>query len=766
MKRPLAVIGFTYLAVVVVSFFLGLDKLAVFIAVFVCLAAVFLKLRKTRKNVIFPAVCITSAAALVWLMCFNAVYVRPTEELYGKTTVITGEICDLPYEHDGRTYYKIETSQIDLPGAVQHTKILLSSQKALRADMYDTVTATVNIYTQSEDSYKYYNISRGNYLTGNIDIYKEIKITENENKPLYYYPLCIRKYMLDTVNAQLPKEQAAFISAVLLADKSRLSDADTDAFRDSGISHIIVVSGFHLSVITQLMMLFLTFICMGRKRAAAFICAAFVFLYMAVVGFTPPILRAGVMQILFLFGRSITEKADSLNSLGLAALIICFINPYTAVDIGFLLSFSATLGIVLLGGKINSFVRNRIYPKEEIRTGAAYGFLLVVKTPLCGLISIISTSLSAMALSVPILLVYFKSFAPYTLITNILAGPAASLLIFTAMIMVFLRISVILTFLEMPFVAVSGLLTNYITGVAGYISSLPFSVIKLTNEYVPICIIASVILLVVFLSLYRGRRHILAALYAGCVILIFAAGFIAERIIKQGSIKLSIADCGEGLTVLMSDNENTSILFCGGSYDKSYNMENYLDDSIAGSVDYMLISGNAADTGGYARNILERYDINTVHVYDKEKLTESVYRLSGDCPGIICGSTDNDIIETVHIDNIDIHIYNTEKCCALYFELYGCDFLICSNDTDCSFLPEQWLDVDYLTVDGAAQNAQLVNAENIIISDTAENTEKAVDVYEENNVSNIYYTAGCGNLAVRVYNSGDVNIRREGYWLS
>ncbi len=766
MERPLAVIGFTYLAVVVVSFFLGLDKLPALIAVFVCLAAIFLKCRKARRNIILPAVCITAVAALLWLMCFNAVYIKPTEELYGKSAVITGEICDLPYENNGKTYYKIETSQISLPDTVQHTKILLSSQKAIRADLYDTITATVNIYPQSDDSYKYYNISRENFLTGNIDIYKGIKIVQNESKPLYYYALRIKKYMLDTINAQLPEEQAGFVSAVLLADKSRLDDESISAFRNSGISHIIAVSGFHLAVITQLMMIFLTFICMGRKRAAAFICTVFVFLYMAVVGFTPPVIRAGIMQILFLFGKVISEKADSLNSLGLAALIICFLNPYTAVDVSFLLSFSATLGIILWGGKINSFLKKCIYPNENESTEKFGSVSMIIRILLCGLVSIVSISLSAIVPSAPIILIYFKSFALYTLITNILISTAASVLIFTSLIMVLLRISVIFAFLEMPFVLLSGLLTNYIISVAKYISSLPLAVIRLTEEFVPICIIAAVILIVVLLLLYKGRKLILAALCAGGVILVFSVGFIAEKIIKQDSVKLSIMDCGEGLTVLMSYDDKTSVLFCGGSYDKSYNIENYLSDSGIVDIDYMLINGDDINTSGYASDILEKYTVEVAHIYNEESLNEGMYRLSKKCRGVIYGSTDDDIIETVHIGGVDINIHNTNNCCALYFELYGNDFLICSSATDCSLLPEKWLNVDYLTVEGIPQNVGSVNAENVIISDKSEDMGKSMEIYNKNNESSIYYTAGLGNIAVRAYNNGEVTVRREGYWLS
>ena len=743
MKRPLAVIGFTF---------------------FVCLAALFLKCGKTRRNVILPAVCITTAVSLFWLMCFNSVYVKPTEELYGKTAVITGEICDLPYENDGRTYYKIETSEIGLPDVVQKTKILVSSSKAIRADLYDTITVTVNIYPQSENLYKYYNISRGNYLTGSIDNYAEIKIKENDSKPLFYYALIIRKHILDTINDQLPKEQAGFVSAVLLADKSGLKEEDKSVFRDAGISHIIAVSGFHLAVITQLMMLFLTFICMGKKRVASFICAGFVFLYMSVVGFTPSVVRAGIMQILFLFGQSISEKADSINSLGLAALIICFINPYSAVDTGFLLSFSATLGIVLWSGRISSFVKRRLYPKDEMRTGALSTFLFIVKTPLCGLISVISASVSAVSFSVPIMLVYFKSFAVYTVLTNICVSAAASVLIFTALIMVFLRISVIFAFLELPFIALTGLLVNYITTVARYISELPFSVIKLSEDFVPICITVSVILFALIFSLYKGKKYIAAGFYIICVTVIFVIGAVTDKILERGSIKISIMDCGDGLTVIMTDKEDVSVLFCGGSYDRLYDIKNYLSDSGIRNINYMLIYGDNKNISGYASDIIEEYDVDNIQVYDEKKLNERLKYLAGECPNVIYGNTGD--IETVHMYNTDIHICSTNNSCAMYFELYGNDFLICSKNTDCSFLPKNRLNADYFVVEGYAENFRELSVGRIIVSDTYENIQNDIGMYDENMRDNIYYTAGCGNIALRIYESGSVSVGREGYWLS
>lgn len=765
MGRPLAVIGFSYLAALVVAFFLGLERLPILIIVSVCLSVIFLISRKTEEGAVILTVCISSAAAFGWLMAFSTVYVQPTEQLYGKTAVVTGQICDLPYEKNGRTYYKLETSEILLSDCVQHTKILVSSQKALRADLYDTVTATVNIYPQSDDSYKYYNISRGNYLTGSLDSYKDIKITTNEEKPLYYYALCIRRYMLDTIGRQLPKEQAGFVSAILLGDKSRLSSENKAAFSLAGISHIIAVSGFHLSVITQLMMLLFTALCAGRKRAASFICIAFVFMYMAVVGFTPSVVRAGIMQILFLFSQTAITKTDSFNSLGLAAIIICFVNPYTSMDIGFLLSLFATFGIALWGKRMNDYIINRIYPKDNVKPYKHFGIMLVIETPVRALTSLITVSLSAMALTTPIILIYFKSIAPYTLLTNILVSFAASVLIFSSFIMVFLRMSVIFTFLESPFITVSGILSNYITGAANFVSTLPFSQISLSTEFVPICIMLSVLLFTLLFVVWKGKKYILAAVYIICVIFIFSGGYHIETMLKQDSIKLNILDCGEGITLIVSDDYDTSVLSCGGSYDKSYNVNSFLSDNGIGDISYMLIMGDENSTSANAENFLENYNVNTVQIYDEEKQLEHIHRLVKSCDNVIYSRSDTDKIETVHINDTDIFIYKTENCSALYFELYGKSFLICNKGTDCAELPETWLNTDYLIVSGSVTKPELICAGQIIISNTRENLDGDMAQFETEE-DKIYYTAGFGNIGIRIYPNSDSSIRREGYWLS
>ena len=82
----------------------------------------------------------------------------------------------------------------------------------------------------------------------------------------------------------------------------------------------------------------------------------FVMIYMALTGFTSSVIRSGIMMIIYLIGKEFFYESDSLNSLGIAALFMCLPNPYASGDIGMILSFSATLGIIILYPVLSDYV--------------------------------------------------------------------------------------------------------------------------------------------------------------------------------------------------------------------------------------------------------------------------------------------------------------------------------------------------------------------------------------------------------------------------
>ena len=88
--------------------------------------------------------------------------------------------------------------------------------------------------------------------------------------------------------------------------------------------------------------------CKIPHKLSCVITAFGVLSFMAITGFSPSVLRSGIMSLLFLAAMIFHRKADSLNSLGIAVFLLCVINPYAAADFGFLLSVTSALSLILL----------------------------------------------------------------------------------------------------------------------------------------------------------------------------------------------------------------------------------------------------------------------------------------------------------------------------------------------------------------------------------------------------------------------------------
>ena len=758
MGRPLAVIGFTYLSALAVALIFGAERCIYISAFFLAAFVISLFVKPLRKGAVFPTVFITSAVAIFSFYAYSSYCVLPNMMLCNQKAEISAELCDLPYEQNGRYYYKLETNEVNYPYSPQNIKILVSSKSAYDIEPYDNIKATVYFYENSDNDY---NISKGIMLCGSIDSYSKVTITPSESKPPYYYALAARQYISGVIKELLPKQQSDFINALLLGDKSGLSYDVKSSFRAAGISHIIVVSGFHLSLIAQFVMAFLCLITGKRKRLSALLSTFFVFAFMAITGFSPSVIRAGIMQIIYLIGIGIIRQSDSLNSLGFASLVICFINPYAVADIGFLLSVFATLGIIICSGKITLFLTEHILRKKERPSPWQIKIRQITQPVIKSIISIIAITVSATVFTLPLMLLNFKQFALYSIISNLLISFAVSVLMVSTLLMVLAHITFIFSFMSVPFIIIAGVLTNYILWTVDMIASLPFARIITSQSFVSLWL-SLMLLLGAFIFLLKNRNRTIRY-FALVAAVTFIGGAISDVISKNGSIKLSVLDIGQGLSVVVSKDGETAVLSCGGETTDSYTLNNYLQDSAVESIDYMLLISSDDENSAYAEKIMTNYNVSNIQVYEESEYYERMHYLITQTPNYII--SDNNYVNTVYWKNIAIMTYTDDKSSAVYFKINNITFLLCNSGTDCSAIPQEWQKADFLITDGQLKNTDGLSVRYIIISD--DNANLSNDISQLSTVcKHIYATGGSGHLALRLYSDNTLSVRRENEWLS
>ena len=156
----------------------------------------------------------------------------------------------------------------------------------------------------------------------------------------------LRALLLRRLDGAMPAPEAALLKATILGDRSGLTPEMNQAFLDSGTYHILAISGLNVSLLAGA--LFGLFrLLRASPRIAAFASMLLVTLYAGLAGAGPSVVRAAVMSDTYLLAVVLDRRADLLNSLALSALGLLWWNPRDLSDVGFQLTYLATLGIVL-----------------------------------------------------------------------------------------------------------------------------------------------------------------------------------------------------------------------------------------------------------------------------------------------------------------------------------------------------------------------------------------------------------------------------------
>lgn len=211
----------------------------------------------------------------------------------------------------------------------------------------------------------------------------------------------------------------AVVAALVLGDKSQLPKDLKDDYSISGASHVLALSGLHLSIVYGL----LSFLLMGwrRKWLGQLLVMTLVWAYVVLVGFSPSVVRSAVMLSVCALVSLMQRSNFSLNTLSLAAVVMLCVNPLTLFDVGFQMSFMAVLGILVFNGPLQSLVSHEFLERHSL---ANFSW------------SMVTVSLSAQLLIFPLVICHFGRFSTYFLISNFIAIPCATLLLCAAVLLV------------------------------------------------------------------------------------------------------------------------------------------------------------------------------------------------------------------------------------------------------------------------------------------------------------------------------------------
>ena len=220
-------------------------------------------------------------------------------------------------------------------------------------------------------------------------------IAENQGNFIFAKILSFKNKLRESIYRSLSPPQSSILGAMILGDKSRMSNELKEKLNIDGVRHVTAVSGMHIVILSGVLMSLL--LALGLWRGQAFyISIILIFLFIVMTGFQASGIRAGIMGGFFLLGQKIGRKSVSSRAIVIAAAVMLAINPQLLLsDVGFQLSFLAAIGIIYLAPIFKDklrFVPKRFNNLKEIiaMTFAAQIFTLPILIYNFGRISLVA----------------------------------------------------------------------------------------------------------------------------------------------------------------------------------------------------------------------------------------------------------------------------------------------------------------------------------------------------------------------------------------
>lgn len=521
---------------------------------------------------------------------------RLIEQFAGQSIPIEGEVIGLPQHNDRsvRFDFLIAHSQTDNPQLNNIKKIRLNwytPKQPIKAGQYWRLTVKLKKPhgTYNPDSFDYERW----LFTQNIGATGYVK-----NKPLpqlitttsiFKHSDNIRQLIADKLeNLPVKSENIGLIKALVIGDKSAITDKQWTLFKETGTVHLLAISGLHIGLIASLTFLLTLKInialgIMSPQMVAALSAITVAIFYAALAGFSLPTQRALLMLIIVMVAIIWQRNTQPINTLAIALLAVLIVDPLAVLTVGFWLSFLAVMLIIyVMAGRL----RGMRYWHSAIKING-----------------IVAIGLS------PLLLFYFQQTSIVSPFANLLAAPIVGMLVVPLCLfgVVVLFVSPLLA----AFIfAGADTILQWVIWFLTHMASSPFATVL---SHKPSFYAVALAMFGVFLLF--SPKGIPARWLA--VVLLFPLLFQNPQKPKSGAMDITVLDVGQGLSVVVQTRNHLLVFDTGAKYSNKYDAGRYivmpfLRNKSIKKIDTLVISHADNDHMGGAASILKQISVKKI----------------------------------------------------------------------------------------------------------------------------------------------------------
>ncbi len=471
---------------------------------------------------------------------------------------------------------------------------------------------------------------------------RDLTYTGKGSIPLLSYADYLRTMVFMRAEMMANDKATSLFFALFLGEREMLDDQIKLDFKRLGITHILALSGLHLSIISLGLSKVLSTLKV-KKKARLVVVSLFILIYMILTGLSVSVVRAGIMILLSSALFLIGETKDSPTSLSIAVLIILIVTPYAVYDLALWLSALSTLGIVAMGDL------EEVYSPDEKsilrKTGEA-------------ILSSFKASLFATSATLLVTIFAFGALSLASAVATFVFSLFAELIIYLGMLM-----------LIMGNIIPIGFVLDLVSSVTYYLANVMANPdwIYLSSDHVIVMIVtvAYTVGFMLFLSLCLRNKRNASIILAVSFVLVMLTSLTANLICAADDIAIYNASDDGDRIILRSDSKVALINSAGQSTSSAYQGYKLLSDEKITYLNMYYLTGYSSGIVNDITKMISLIKVDIVYIpypdSDSERtlLEDLSYELE-DRATHICLYEDNESI-----------IWNEYKICSLHRTLYG-----------------------------------------------------------------------------------------------
>ncbi len=529
--------------------------IAFVLAAILLVVAWFIKGRNKATAITVILIVAAGIIAQLYLMVFNLFFIETEDRLptgqhslvgvvdeskgtvYG-TTTLQLKITDSETLPVGRMISIADAPTDIKPGQEIACDIILSS----------TEVDNINLYID------------GVFLSA---IYDDNIIIMSEGNGIFYFFSKLQAMLTDRITPYLSESISGIAAAITYGDRTGLPYEIQLDFRSAGLSHVLVVSGLHLSILCGIILTVLRKITPNRFILYPVLILIVIF-YTLLCGVRLSIVRAAFVVIMLSISKLLSKRADSYTSLGFAVLVVTLLNPYSAVDLSLLLSLFATVGI-LFGNELWNPINNKL--NKLNRYVAA-----VIKAAI--------TSAAAILATMPVFAAIGDGFSLLAIPANLLVVALSTPIIGLTLV------AILTTFIPVPQLSaivfkVVEILIELLVSTAKFVANIEWQFIHFIGDY-PFIVLLVAFVVGFILLLFDKKQNIPLA---GSIIILVS--ILTFYLFDYNTLHVAIVGETQNPVVVITQNSTAAVIY-RGSKGNNDEVERYLSGNNIRKIDTIV----------------------------------------------------------------------------------------------------------------------------------------------------------------------------------